>query len=140
MPTFDARSSRKRWVAMSTKGLLSITRPCSIDSTSFLLQAGAPHQERVHALVVPEEGPHVLGVDVDLREVLRRDAGLAVESAGREEEALERVPRHGDVLRDLFPEPLVEHAEVAPRDVVEVLVVLLRDRPVRGAQLADRVP
>src|SRR6266540_6244041 len=125
---------------MSTKGLLSITRPCSIDSTSPLLQTRAPHREGVHALVVPQQGPHVVGVDVDLREVLPGDAGLAVEAPGCEEEALQRVPRDGDVLRDLLPEPLMEDAEVAPRDVVEVLVVLLGDGPVRRAQPADRVP
>src|SRR5881296_577223 len=107
---------------MSTKGLLSMTRPCSIDSTSPLLQAGPPHREGVDALVVPQERADVLRVDVDLREVLPRDPGLAVEAAGRKEQALERVPGHRDVLRDLLPEPLVEHAEVAPSDVVEVLV------------------
>src|SRR2546426_6853445 len=125
---------------MSTNGLLSTTRPCSIDSTSPLLQAGPPHQEGVHALVVPQEGPDVLGVDVDLREPLPGDPRVPVEPAGREEEALEGVPRDRDVLRDLLPEPLVEDAEVAPRDVVEVLVVLLGDRLVRGAQLPDGVP
>src|SRR3989475_9215131 len=125
---------------MSTNGLLSTTRPCSIDSTSPLLQAGPPHQEGVYALVVPQEGPDVLGVDVDLREPLPGDSRVPVEPAGREEEALEGVPRDRDVLRDLLPEPLVEDAEVAPRDVVEVLVVLLGDRAVRGAQLPHGVP
>src|SRR3989475_5300228 len=139
MPTFDARSSRNRWVAMSTNGLLSTTRPCSRDSTSSLLQPRPAHDEGVHALVVPEEGPDVLGVDVDLREPLRGDPGLPVEPAGREEEALQGIPRDGDVLHDLLPEPLVEDAEVAPRDVVEVLVVLLGDRLVRGAQLPHGV-
>src|SRR5437879_5172876 len=139
-PTFDARSSRNRWVAMSMNGLPSMTRPCSRESTSPLLQPRPPHQEGVHALVVPQEGPDVLGVDVDLREPFPGDPRVPVEPAGREEEALEGVPRDRDVLRDLLPEPLVEDAEVAPRDVVEVLVILLGDRLVRGAQLTDGVP
>src|SRR5256712_14105958 len=140
MPTFDARSSRNRWVAMSTNGLLSTTRPCSRDSTSSLLQPRPAHDDGVHALVVPEEGPDVLGVDVALREPLRGDPGLPVEPAGREEEALQGIPRDGDVLRDLLPEPLVEDAEVAPRDVVEVLVVLLGDDTIRTAEPPDGVP
>src|SRR2546428_7587105 len=140
MPTFDARSSRNRWVAMSTNGLLSITRPCSMDSTSFLLEPGPAHQQGVHTLIVPQERHHVSGVDVDLREILRGDPCLAVEPAGRQQEAFERVPGHGDVLRDLLPEPLMEDAEVAPRDVVEVLVVLLGDDTIRTAEPPDGVP
>src|SRR2546428_744836 len=125
MPTFVAMSSRNRWVAISTNGLLSGIRDS--DAISALsLDPRAAHDERVDALVVPQEGTHVVLVDVHLGHVLRGDLRLPAPSAGGEEEAGERVPRHGDVLRDLLPEPFVEDAEIADRDVVHVFIVLVR--------------
>src|SRR5437899_7522604 len=139
MPTFVAMSSRNRWVAISTNGLLSGIRDS--DAISALsLDPRAAHDERVDALVVPQEGTHVVLVDVHLGHVLRGDLRLPAPSAGGEQEARERVPRHRDVLRDLLPEPLVEHAEVADRDVVSVLVVLVRYALVRRAHPADAQP
>src|SRR5712692_12131380 len=137
MPTFVAMSSRNRWVAISTNGLLSGIRDSDAIS-AFPLDPRPAHDERVDALVVPQEGAHVVFVDVYLGHVLRGDLRLPAPPAGREEEAGERVPRHGDVLRDLLPEPFVEHAEIADRDVVDVLVVLVRHGLVRRAHPSDR--
>src|SRR2546427_5118350 len=139
MPTFVAMSSRNRWVAISTNGLLSGIRDS--DAISALsLDPRAAHDERIDALVVPQEGAHMVLVDVYLRHVLRGDLRLSAPAARGEQEAGERVPRHRDVLRDLLPESLVEHAEVADRDVVHVLVVLVRHDLVRRAHPADREP
>src|SRR3989440_12335663 len=139
MPTFVAMSSRKRCVAISTNGLLSGIRDS--DAISALsLDSRPAHDERVDALVVPQESAHVVLVDVHLSHVLRGDLRLSAPAARGEQEAGERVPRHRDVLRDFLPEPLVEHAEVADRDVVDVLVVLVRHGLVRRAHPANREP
>src|SRR3989441_4890143 len=139
MPTFVAMSSRNRWVAISTNGLLSGIRDS--DAISALsLDPRAAHDERVDALVVPQEGTHVVLVDVHLGHVLRGDLRLPAPPAGGEEEAGERVPRHGDVLRDLLPEPFVEYAEIADRDVVHVFIVLVRHGLVRRTHPPDREP
>src|SRR6266571_7900524 len=139
MPTFEAMSSRNRWVAISTNGLLSEMR--NSDAILALpLDPRTAHDERVDALVVPQEGAHVGLVDVHLGHVLRRDLRLPAPPAGGEEEAGERVPRYGDVLRDLLPEPFVEDAEIADRDVVDVLVVLVRHGLVRRTHSPDREP
>src|SRR5881628_1481726 len=139
MPTFVAMSSRNRWVAISTNGLLSGIRDS--DAISALsLDPRAAHDERVDALVVPQEGTHVVLVDVHLGHVLRGDLRLPAPSAGGEEEAGERVPRDGDVLRDLLPEPFVEYAEIADRDVVHVFIVLVRHGLVRRTHPPDREP
>src|SRR5712692_10001216 len=107
MPTFVAMSSRNRWVAISTNGLLSGIRDS--DAISALpLDPRPAHDERVDALVVPQKGAHVVLVDVHLGHVLRGDLRLPAPPAGREKEAGERVPRYGDVLRDLLPEGDVE--------------------------------
>src|SRR5438552_12406853 len=139
MPTFVAMSSRNRCVAISTNGLLSGIRDSNVIS-AFPLDPRPAHDERVDALVVPQEGPHVVLVDVHLGHVLRRNLRLPAPAARREQVARERVPGDGDVLRDLLPEAFVEHAEVAHRDVVDVLVVLIGHGLVRGAQPADREP
>src|SRR3989475_9367832 len=139
MPTFVAMSSRNRWVAISTNGLLSGIRDS--DAISALsLDPRAAHYERIDALVVPQEGAHMVLVNVHLRHVLRGDLRLSAPAARREQEARQRIPRHRDVLRDFLPEPLVEDAEVADRDVVDVLVVLVRHDLVRRAHPADREP
>src|SRR5437879_2857170 len=139
MPTFVAMSSRNKWVAISTNGLLSGNRESEAIS-AVPLEARPAEDEGVHAFVVPQERPDVVLVDVHLRDVLRRDLRLPAPAAGREQEAGEGVPGDGDVLRDLFPEPLVEDAEVAHGDVVDVLVVFVRHGLVRGTHPADRVP
>src|SRR5439155_3736025 len=109
-------SSRNRWVAISTNGLLSGIRDSDAIS-AFSLDPRSAHDERVDALVVPQESAHVVLVDVHLGHVLRGDLRLPTPAPCGEEEAGERVPRHGDVLRDLLPEPFVEDAEIADRDV-----------------------
>src|SRR5437879_12780636 len=138
MPYFVARASRNKWVAISTNGLLSGNRESEAIS-SVPLEARSAEDEGVHAFVVPQERPDVVLVDVHLRDVLRRDLRLPAPAAGREQEAGEGVPGDRDVLRDLLPEPLVEDAEVTHGDVVDVLVVLVRDGLVRGTHPAARV-
>src|SRR5256885_14991748 len=137
MPTFVAMSSRKRCVAISTNGLPSGIRDSDAIS-ALALDSRPAHDERVDALVVPQEGAHVVLVDVPLSHVLRGDLRLSAPAARGEQEAGERVPRHGDVLRDLLPEPLVEHAEVAHRDARHVLVVFVRHGLVLRATPVDR--
>src|SRR5437899_3184164 len=132
-------SSRNRWVAISTNGLLSGIRDSDAIS-AFPLDARAAHHERIDTLVVPQESAHVVLVDVHLGHVLRGDLRLPAPPAGGEEEAGERVPRHGDVLRDLLPEPFVEYAEIADRDVVHVFIVLVRHGLVRRTHPPDREP
>src|SRR3989442_14880691 len=97
-------SSRNRWVAISTNGLLSGIRDSAAIS-AFPLDARAAHHARIYTLVVPQESAHVVLVDVHLGHVLRGDLRLPAPPASGEEEAGDRVPRHGDVLRDLLPEP-----------------------------------
>src|SRR2546422_11700961 len=111
MPTFVAMSSRNRCVAISTNGLLSGIRDSDAIS-AFSLDSRPAHDERVDALVVPQEGAHVVLVDVHLSDVLRRDLRLSAPAARGAQEACERVSRHLAVLRDLLPESLVGHAEV----------------------------
>src|SRR5713226_896371 len=137
MPTFVAMSSRNRWVATSTNGLLSGIRDSDAIS-AFPLDPRPAHDERVDALVVPQEGAHAVLVDVHLGHVLRGDLRLPAPAARGEQEARQRVPRDRDVLRDLLPEALVEHAEVADRDVVDVLVVLVGHGLVRRTHSPDR--
>src|SRR5256885_2177284 len=83
MPTFVAMSSRNRWVAISTNGLLSGIRDSDAIS-AVSLDPRAAHDERVDALVVPQEGTHVVLVDVHLGHVLRGDLRLPAPSAGGE--------------------------------------------------------
>src|SRR5438105_2135242 len=135
-PTFPARSSKNRCVAISTNGLLSCIR-ASEGISPLLLEPRPSEDERVHALVVPEQRPDVVLVDIHLHDVLGRDLRLAAPAAGGEEEARERVSSDGHVLRDLLPEPFVEDAEIADADAVDVLVVLFRDGLVRGAHPSD---
>src|SRR2546428_13406733 len=124
MPTFVAMSSRNKWVAISTNGLLSGNRESEAIS-AVPLEARPAEDEGVHAFVVPQERPDVVLVDVHLRDVLRGNLRLPAPAAGREQEAGEGVPGDRDVLRDLLPEPPVEDAEVAHGDVVDVLFVLV---------------
>src|SRR5256712_7921408 len=139
MPTFVAMSSRNKWVAISTNGLLSGNRDSEAIS-AVPLEACPAEDEGVYAFVVPQERPDVVLVDVHLRDVLRRNLRLPAPAPGREQEAGEGVPGDGDVFRDFFPEPLVEDAEVAHGDVVDVLVVFVRHGLVRGTHPTDRVP
>src|SRR2546422_10540735 len=115
MPTFVAISSRNRCVAISTNGLLSGIRDS--DAISALsLDPRAAHDERIDALVVPQEGAHMVLVDVHLRHVLRGDLRLSAPAARGEQEERQRIPRHRDVLRGIPPEPPEEDAEVADRE------------------------
>src|SRR5437667_12201098 len=107
MPTFVAMSSRNRCVAISTNGLLSGIRDSDAIS-AFPLDSRPAHYERVDALVVPQEGPHVVLVDVHLGHVLRGDLRLPAPPARREQVARDRVPGDADGLRDLLAESLVE--------------------------------
>src|SRR5436190_1510580 len=136
-PTFPARSSRNRWVAISTNGLLSWIR-ASAGISALSLDPRTPHDEGVDAFVIAQEGADVVLVAVHLDDVLGGDLRLAAPAAGREEEAGEGVAGDRHVLRDLLPEPFVEDAEIAHRDVVDVLVVLVRHGLIGGAHPADR--
>src|SRR6266508_5352871 len=88
-------SSRKRCVAISTNGLLSGIRESAMLPVS--LDPRTAHHEGVDALVVPEQGPDVVFVDVDLCDVLRGNLRLPAPTARGEEVACEGVPRDGHV-------------------------------------------
>src|SRR5439155_4282685 len=105
MPTFVAMSSRNRCVAISTNGLLSGIRDSEVIS-AFPLDSRPAHDERVDALVVPQEAPHVVLVDVHLGHVLRRNLRLPAPPARRALVAGERVPGDGHVLREVLAESL----------------------------------
>src|SRR5512136_1528740 len=79
--------------------------------SSGLLELRALHHDRVHALVVPEEGPDVLRIDAELLQVPLADLRLPREPSGREEERLELLPRDRDVLRGLLAELLMDDTE-----------------------------
>src|SRR3989442_5894666 len=100
MPTLVAMSSRNKWVAISTNGLLSGNRESEAIS-AVPLEARPAEDEGVHAFVVPQERPDVVLVDVHLRDVLRRDLRLPAPPARREHEAAQGGPAQHDVPRDL---------------------------------------
>src|SRR2546428_2936088 len=114
-------SSRNRWVAISTNGLLSGIRDSDAIS-AFPLDARAAHHERIDTLVVPQESAHVVLVDVHLGHVLRGDLRLPAPPASGEEEAGERVPDTGVVFPVSSPNPSWEAPEVQTAIVVTVSV------------------
>src|SRR5438132_13943314 len=101
MPTLVAMSSRNKWVAISTNGLLSGNRESEAIS-AVPLEARPAEDEGVHAFVVPQERPDVVLVDVHLLDVLRRDLRLLVPAAGRVQDAGEGVLGDRIDIRDLF--------------------------------------
>src|SRR2546428_10010898 len=104
MPTFVAMSSRNKWVAISTNGLLSGNRESEAIS-AVPLEARPAEDEGVHAFVVPQERPDVVLVDVHLRAVLRRDLRLPAPAAVRDQVTGEAAPGDSDVLLELFTKP-----------------------------------
>src|SRR2546428_148794 len=104
MPTFVAMSSRNRWVAISTNGLLSGIRDSDAIS-AVSLDPRAAHDERVDALVVPQEGTHVVLVDVHLGHVERgpSEVGLLAHAAR------EIVPHPLPELDDAVRSGLLDH-------------------------------
>src|SRR5437867_3317426 len=128
MPTFVAMSSRNKWVAISTNGLLSGNRESEAIST-VPLEARPAEDERVHAFVVPQERPDMVLVDVHLRDVLRRNLRLpALDAERRPGFAHRHVEGRPPEVR-LLPHPA---REVVPHALPKL------DDPI-GARLLDHV-